>query len=205
MSEQTPELTDLHKRIPPKPLTRRFIKKELKQTKEAALIDPLTGLLNEKGFERKVIEEISRARREGHKIALLFLDLNGLKVINDELGHTVGDEFIKAGADILTSSFRPTDIISRKGEKSDEFLIAVPITQMDQVKDFYSRVETNTNGANQNWEGYPIIIPAGAVELDFNDIPGSIARADHGMYIAKEKSRDIRKNVLHMESSMTAA
>ena len=152
-------------------------------------IDPLTGLLNQNGFLERLNLEVERAKRSENKIALFFFDLNGLKKINDELGHAIGDEYIKMGADILRNSFRPTDLIARRGDKADEFVVAVPIENKDAIKPLYQRVEELTIEANQNWLGYEIVFPAGATLLNFNDIQKSLEIADQVMYQAKEQSR----------------
>lgn len=168
-------------------------------------IDPMTGILNEKGFDRRIREEIARAERNGDQIALMFLDMNGLKQTNDELGHDIGDERIKVVADILANSFRPTDIVARKGAKADEFLVAIPVKDMETVKDRYAQVAQITNAVNENWEGYPITLPAGVVRLDPTNIPGSIASADKAMYEAKAVSKMSGQNALQFQDNLAPA
>jgi diguanylate cyclase (GGDEF)-like protein len=185
-------------------------RKELGMAQEAARIaeestdiDPLTGLLNTKGFNKAIGREIARSERTGDEIALVFFDLNGLKLVNDTLGHDVGNERIREAAGILSASFRPTDIIARLGDKADEFIAALPMKDVRTIEARYGEVNKNARAANFNWEGYPILLPAGAVKLDKNDVPGSIARADHAMYKAKELSRDLGQNVIRYEPEMT--
>jgi len=166
---------------------------------EATEIDSLTGLLNAKGFNKAIGKEIARAERTGDEIALVFFDINGLKLVNDTLGHEIGNERIKTAADILSVSFRPTDIVARLGDKADEFVAALPMRDVRTIEERYSEVNMNARAASENWEGYPILLPAGAVKLDKSDIAGSITRADHAMYKAKELSRDIGENVIRYE------
>jgi len=209
--QQFPRAERVLKRTDPQPSSRQVINVagELYRQQQEMIakgdIDPMTGLLSDQGFNRRIKEEIARAQRNGDQIALLFFDMNGLKTTNDELGHAVGDARIKTAADILSNSFRPTDIVARKGEKADEFLVAIPVKDMDTVKDRYAQVNNVTQAVNQNWEGYPITLPAGVVRLDPNDIEGSIARADEAMYKAKEVSKITGQNALQFQTDLIPA
>lgn len=83
--------------------------------------DGLTGLFNRNFFERSVSRSISRATRSGEKLALLFLDLDRFKIVNDAFGHAAGDEIIRVVAERLRNRLRTSDIVSRRG--GDEFMI----------------------------------------------------------------------------------
>jgi diguanylate cyclase (GGDEF)-like protein len=170
----------------------------IEQKQEESEIDPLTGLLNQKGFMNRLNLEIERAKRSDNKIALIFFDLNRLKKVNDELGHPVGDEYLKIVAQILLNSFRPTDLVARQGDKADEFLVAVPIENIDQAIGMHQRVVEIISEANQNWPGYEIVLPAGIQFLDFNNIQKSKTEADHAMYQAKERSRVTNQSELQI-------
>jgi len=83
--------------------------------------DGLTGLYNRDFFERSVSRSMSRASRAGEKLALLFLDLDRFKIVNDVFGHAAGDEIIRVVADRLRTRLRASDIVSRRG--GDEFMV----------------------------------------------------------------------------------
>ena len=83
--------------------------------------DGLTGLYNRSFFERTTSRSINRASRTGEKLALLFLDLDRFKIVNDVFGHAAGDEIIRVVADRLRNRLRASDIVSRRG--GDEFMI----------------------------------------------------------------------------------
>lgn len=83
--------------------------------------DGLTGLYNRNFFERTVSRSISRASRSGERLALLFLDLDRFKIVNDVFGHAAGDEIIRVVAERLRTRLRVSDVVSRRG--GDEFMI----------------------------------------------------------------------------------
>jgi diguanylate cyclase (GGDEF)-like protein len=86
-----------------------------------AATDPLTGALNRRGFGEAVERELARARRHDHPFALAYLDVRGLKAVNDGDGHLVGDELIKQVASLLRDCARAGDIVGRLG--GDEFVL----------------------------------------------------------------------------------
>ena len=85
-----------------------------------ALMDTLTGLYNRRGFVTVAEEQLKLARRTGNCFAIAFVDLDGMKRINDEMGHEFGDQALATTASILKSTFRASDIIARLG--GDEFI-----------------------------------------------------------------------------------
>jgi diguanylate cyclase (GGDEF)-like protein/PAS domain S-box-containing protein len=85
--------------------------------------DPLTGLPNRTLMQQRVQFALSRARRKETRMALLFIDLDRFKVVNDTLGHAVGDELLKGAARRLVRSLREVDVIARLG--GDEFIVLV--------------------------------------------------------------------------------
>ena len=90
----------------------------------AAVTDPLTGLLNRRGFSTEVDRELKRARRYEHPLALAFIDVRGLKGVNDSEGHLVGDRLLRDVAHLLTESARTYDVVGRIG--GDELAILLP-------------------------------------------------------------------------------
>jgi diguanylate cyclase (GGDEF)-like protein/PAS domain S-box-containing protein len=86
--------------------------------------DSLTGLANRKLFEELLEPALARARRDDTAVAVLFMDLDGFKEINDTLGHDVGDQLLQRVAERLREATRDTDLVARQG--GDEFLVMVP-------------------------------------------------------------------------------
>ena len=89
--------------------------------KEEALNDSLTGLFNRRAWDNLISLEEERCKRYGHPTAILMIDLNNLKTVNDSLGHTAGDELIQKAAMALKGCVRSNDIVARLG--GDEFAI----------------------------------------------------------------------------------
>lgn len=98
---------------------------------EWALLDPLTGLLNRRGFSIMLENMVYRASREGKALGLIYFDMDALKSINTQYGHEGGDKAIKRMAEIMKLATRKTDILARFG--GDEFVI---VFETDPKKDF---------------------------------------------------------------------
>jgi diguanylate cyclase len=92
-----------------------------KEISEAAATDVLTGLANRARLHREMNRALHRAARAGHRIAVLIIDLNGFKQINDTLGHQAGDALLVAVADAMRGAVRPGDLVARLG--GDEFAV----------------------------------------------------------------------------------
>ncbi len=98
--------------------------------------DPLTGLVNRRRFEK----EMKKAdMQQNQPVSLIFLDLNGLKLINDTFGHTAGDEFIVKVAQVLKKNCREGDVAARIG--GDEFTVLLPRTSRDEAESIAARIK----------------------------------------------------------------
>jgi diguanylate cyclase (GGDEF)-like protein len=89
----------------------------------AALTDPLTGVLNRRGFTEAAERELERARRYQHPLALAFVDVRGLKAVNDSQGHVAGDQLLRKVAAVLKESARAHDLVGRIG--GDELAVVL--------------------------------------------------------------------------------
>ena len=98
-------------------------RRHLAQIEELAYTDPLTALPNRRRFEEKMESALWQARLDGGAVALLFLDLDGFKSVNDALGHAAGDELLQVVADRLRARLRRGDLLARLG--GDEFLVGL--------------------------------------------------------------------------------
>lgn len=106
--------------------------------KEEALSDSLTGLFNRRAWDNLISLEEERCKRYGHPTAILMIDLNNLKTVNDSLGHNAGDELIQKAATTLKGCVRINDIVARLG--GDEFAVLSIENNQVNAKNLVDRV-----------------------------------------------------------------
>jgi diguanylate cyclase (GGDEF)-like protein/PAS domain S-box-containing protein len=126
---------------------------DLKKTEEvliaASLRDDLTGLYNRRGFFTLAEQQCKIADRTNRSIALLYFDLDNMKSINDEFGHIEGDRALVDIANILTKTFRKSDIITRMG--GDEFVVLITEPAGNNIESFFSRhIHDNLKSHNES-------------------------------------------------------
>jgi len=118
------------------------------QLQEAAITDDLTGLFNRRGFMALAKKQCKLANRNKNGLSLLFVDLDGMKIINDALGHKAGDQALIDTADVLSKTFRESDIIARMG--GDEFAVLLTEPSPYDVENvIISHVEKNISLHNE--------------------------------------------------------
>jgi diguanylate cyclase (GGDEF)-like protein len=118
------------------------IEERTEEVYQLALLDPLTGLHNRRAGERRLEEEMSRAKRHGRPLTVLLLDVNKLKYVNDAFGHAAGDELLKCFAERLNKASRGSDLAVRLG--GDEFLLILPECKPEEVPQILGRLKGMT-------------------------------------------------------------
>lgn len=106
---------------------------------EMAVTDGLTGVYNRRFLEKKMTEEIAKAKRFNDYLALILLDIDQFKTINDQFGHVAGDQVLKKTAETILNSMRTTDMVARYG--GDEFVVLLPRTDPDQLSQVLERLD----------------------------------------------------------------
>jgi diguanylate cyclase (GGDEF)-like protein len=96
----------------------------VERVKQLAYVDGLTGIFNRRYFEMRILEEIERAARFKHPLALLMADIDHFKRLNDEFGHLLGDEVLRQVSSLLSQHSRKHDILCRYG--GEEFVVVLP-------------------------------------------------------------------------------
>jgi two-component system cell cycle response regulator len=151
-----------------------------------ALLDPLTNVYNRRGFELAVRSRLGSAKRSMQSSTVLFVDLDGLKSINDTYGHECGDAAIRAAATALGETTRTADVLGRIG--GDEFaawLDAAPISAADS---FAARANESLKCAARAAEWpFPVSFSVGAAIASPSDphLDAVLARADSDMYLRR--------------------
>ena len=159
-----------------------------------SLTDDLTGLNNRRGFllrAEQLLKLVHRVRTFGW---LVYIDLDGLKQVNDKEGHEAGDRLIRSAAKVLRESFRDSDVIGRIG--GDEFVVfatgsSTPVVEIEE------RLKRNIEHQNQCFPDQPrLSMSIGVVRCDphsLHTLEDMIHQADAAMYIEKRRKRDYRR------------
>ncbi len=154
--------------------------------------DALTALPNRNLLVDRIHQALLMSQRNGHQVAVFFVDLDNFKIINDSLGHDVGDELLKIAADRLVAGIRAGNTVARQG--GDEFVVMI---SDPDVADFADRIA----GAMQEAISQPFIINEHELVItcsigisisprDGEDVQTLIKNADLAMYRAKEQGRN---------------
>lgn len=157
-----------------------------------ALVDSLTGLANRRGLKVQGEQAVLAARRHGRPLALLFIDLDRFKQVNDSLGHAAGDELLRSVARRLRACVRGSDVVARQG--GDEFVVVLAQVQRPQDA---ALVAQKILDALQE----PVLVAAQAVRIECSigvallgeacpALPSLLRAADTAMYAAKQAGRN---------------
>lgn len=153
-----------------------------------ATLDQLTGLFNRRAIQEKLYTEIRLSRRRNAELALSFIDVNNLKVINDTQGHDAGDILIKGAADALVNIIRETDYAARLG--GDEFLVVFPDCNRKGAESIMKRINDEFRLRGLSTMDTPWSLSYGCAELQENDSAEElIRRADLRMYKHKMEQK----------------
>ena len=155
---------------------------------DQAARDPLTGLLNREGLTRE-LRLRSDSHHRGFVTTVVYADVDGLKVVNDTIGHAAGDDLLREVARRLADTTRDGDILARVG--GDEFLLVTttPATNEDAAQTVIARLRQALNGpVAAGDEVIGMSVSLGAAVLD-GDLSAAVAHADEAMYHDKRRRR----------------
>jgi diguanylate cyclase (GGDEF)-like protein len=157
-----------------------------------AAFDPLTGLLNRTAFEQEAHEAIEALDERKGIVALLFVDLDRFKVVNDTYGHETGDELLRQVAAILRSHVREADLVGRLG--GDEFTVLLGGLRERESAEAIARKLLELLNAPHDVRGRRIELGASigiaVCPADGRDVPTLLKNADHAMYQVKQSGRN---------------
>ncbi|WP_322529328.1 diguanylate cyclase [Salinicola sp. LHM] len=173
-------------------------RKQLEETlARQAMTDPLTGLGNRRYLQDQAVQEIARAERSGEPLALIAIDLDHFKHINDTYGHDVGDRVLQAFAETGRQLLRDGDVLCRMG--GEEFAVLLVDTSQSQAIHIAERlrltlenspVEVDPEVTGNGWLHYTASLGVTAILVGETSLKPAIKRADLGLYAAKEQGRN---------------
>jgi diguanylate cyclase (GGDEF)-like protein len=160
---------------------------------DLALVDDLTGVANRRRLLQRLSEECALSQPTGEPFALLAIDLDGFKEINDGFGHGAGDECLRLFTNAALSRLRPGDMLARTG--GDEFCIVLPATTLREGAMIARYVLETCRQTFASWQGTSIPIGASIGVAQWSPIVGAhperlIAAADQALYAAKKQGKN---------------
>ena len=161
--------------------------------RDQSATDGLTGLYNRRHVLHELDKEIERARRHGRPLALLMIDLDGFKAVNDSYGHLAGDRLLKEMAFALGGALRKVDIIGRYG--GDEFLVILPEARLDVAQLVARRLSDAVRKHSFRIQDEVVLLTASvgiacAENAEGLDPGNFIDKADKAMLEAKRRGKD---------------
>ena len=169
----------------------RQLKRRNQELEELSITDGLTGLRNRRHIMATLDQEFARAGRTHRPVAVLMLDVDGFKQLNDRLGHLAGDEVLIKIASAIRSAVRGVDYAARYG--GEEFVVVLPETDQAAAQDVGERIREFVAGTVAAGDGaMPVTLSVGVAGYPTNGASTAevLARADAALYRAKELGRN---------------
>jgi diguanylate cyclase (GGDEF)-like protein len=168
-----------------------YQERRAEEAHQAAAADELTGLSTYRVLRERLAFEIERSKRSSEGFAVLFLDLDRFKQVNDQFGHEAGNDILKAVAEEIKNAVRASDVAARYG--GDEFVVILTRTDLDGAARVAEALRAGIEGIGRRL-GYPaglITVSVGVAEFDINEPEGDLlVSADRALYRAKAAGRN---------------
>ena len=158
--------------------------------KQLAYVDGLTGIHNRRYFEMRIVEELERAARFQGRMSVIMVDIDHFKKMNDEFGHLLGDEMLRAVSNILKQQLRKMDMVCRYG--GDEFAIVVPETTGESAVRLAEKLRRQVETHYFPGVPRPVTISCGVADYPTHGVTRDevVAAADSALYLAKQAGRN---------------
>jgi diguanylate cyclase len=174
-------------------LTQRVgeLEDEMRRLSEEVSTDQLTQIANRRGLLQAFEAERSRLERGGGSLSVGLLDIDNFKRLNDELGHSAGDEALKSLAALVSSTLRPTDRVARYG--GEEFVVLLPDTPVDEGQQILTRLQRSLTGGLFMHESKQVFVTFSAGVTAYREseaIEQALERADQALYEAKRTGKN---------------
>ncbi|MDP9263061.1 MAG: diguanylate cyclase [Acidobacteriota bacterium] len=160
------------------------------QARRMAFVDGLTGVYNRRYFEQRILEELERAARYSGSLAVLMLDIDHFKRVNDEFGHLLGDEVLRQLSTILAQQLRKVDVVCRYG--GEEFSILVPQTTGEHALGVAEKLRKVIEDWNFPGVPRPVTVSIGVADFPEHGATRDelVKAADAALYAAKQAGRN---------------
>ena len=174
-------------------LTQRVseLESEMRRLSDEVTTDPLTQVANRRGLLQAFEALRAGQQRSGHALAVGLLDIDNFKRLNDELGHGVGDEALRALAATVAQTLRPTDVVARYG--GEEFVVLLPDTPADEGQQILTRLQRSLSGGLFLHEEKRLLVTFSAGVTAYREgeaIETALERADQALYEAKRTGKN---------------
>ncbi|HVF47070.1 MAG TPA: diguanylate cyclase [Pyrinomonadaceae bacterium] len=169
-------------------IDRTILKEKAGKFEQLSVTDALTGLLNRRYMEARLLEETKRSNRHGFPMSFMVLDVDHFKSYNDEFGHPAGDEALKLVAKVLRDTLRAADVAARFG--GEEFSILLPQTTREEAAAIGERLRANIERAA--FEHRPVTASIGVASCSAELCLSAdlVLAADQALYEAKRRGRN---------------
>jgi diguanylate cyclase (GGDEF)-like protein len=164
---------------------------QLERAERDSVTDSLTGLTNRRGLDRALPAAAERARRNDGDVAVLLLDLDDFKRINDGFSHSVGDDVLRVVAELLRAATRQADLCARYG--GEEFVVVLPHAHLERALGVAEEIRLRV--AEYDWSqlaaGLRVTTSIGVALLsESGDVRSLLGAADRALYEAKRQGKD---------------
>jgi diguanylate cyclase (GGDEF)-like protein len=160
--------------------------------KTAALIDPLTGIANRRAFLQDGEAQLKKQVSDPHPMAVMLLDLDNFKSINDRFGHAIGDRVLMRFAEVAGNCMRRADLFGRLG--GEEFAAMLIDATRDRALAVAEQIRSSFADATYDVDGRPVVATVSiGIVISYDavlDISALLAQADHALYRAKDNGRN---------------
>ena len=167
---------------------RATLKEKAGEFEQLSVTDALTGLLNRRYIEQRLMEEIKRSNRHGFPMSFMMLDVDHFKTYNDQFGHPAGDEALKLVGHVIRETLRGADVAARFG--GEEFSILLPQTTADEAAAIAERIRTNIEEAKFQHRKVTISIGIASCSAELCSSSNIVSAADKALYEAKRRGRN---------------
>lgn len=170
-------------------IDRTALKNKAGEFEQLSVTDSLTGLLNRRYLQSRLVEELNRSKRYHFPMSLLMIDVDRFKSYNDAYGHLAGDEALRIVAGILKENLRGADVAARFG--GEEFAVLLPQTSLEEAAQIAERIRRQVERSPFPHRSVTVSIGIAASGTEINTPDDLIWAADRALYQAKELGRNM--------------